>query len=119
MGTMELNVDKFEDSGFQLHQMMKMEIVVPGDDEAKVTDILKSGGIVGYTLIRNVCGHGHHGFLEGNTIFNDMSALIMVIAVAPEKTIRDVAKGIKNTLEHDAGVMFLSPVHVARMDYFS
>ena len=105
-------------SGVSLHPMKKIEIIVPGESEAKVSDILKLAGVSGYTIIRNASGMGHHGFHEGKLLYNDQASLEMFIAVAPENVISNIAVGLKAILEKNSGVMFVSDVSVARFDYF-
>ncbi|MBX9702991.1 MAG: hypothetical protein K2X39_02440, partial [Silvanigrellaceae bacterium] len=73
----------------------------------------------GFTLLRNISGKGHHGFHEGKLLFNDKAALVMFIAVAPEEAIATIALGMKTLFQKNSGVMFVSDVAVARLDYFS
>ena len=43
----------------------------------------------------------------------------MVMAVAPEDVISNIARGLRTLLEGQSGVMFVSEVSVARITYFS
>ena len=42
----------------------------------------------------------------------------MFLAVAPEEVIATLALGMKTLFQQNSGVMFVSDVDVARMDYF-
>lgn len=107
------------DSKVTLHQMKKIEVVVSGENEGLISNMLNEANITGFTLLRNVSGKGHHGFHEGKLLFNDKAVLVMFIAVAPEEAIESIAMGMKSLLEMNSGVMFVSDVSVARVNYFS
>ena len=113
-----VKIQEKKDSGISLHSVKKVEIIVPGEHEATVTELMKAAKVSGFTLIRNVSGLGHSGFHEGKLLYNDVSSLVMFIVVAPEEVITDIAIGMKTLLEKNSGVMFVSEVSVARVDYF-
>ena len=68
-------------TGIELSKMLKLEIIVSGEDEAMVTEMIQKAGVTGYTIIPNVSGYGHDGFHEGRLLFNDMASLIMIMTV--------------------------------------
>jgi nitrogen regulatory protein PII len=107
------------DSKVILHNMRKIEVIVSGENEALISNMLNEANVSGFTLIRNVSGKGHNGFHEGKLLFNDKAVLVMFIAVASEEAIESIAIGMKSLLEKSSGVMFVSDVSVARVDYFS
>ncbi len=107
------------DSKVSLHRMKKIEVIVSGENESLISNMLNEANVSGFTLIRNVSGKGHSGFHEGKLLFNDKAVLVMFIAVAPEEAIVSIAIGMKSLLEKSSGVMFVSDVSVARVDYFS
>jgi len=113
-----VKIQESRDSGISLHSMKKIEIIVSGDHEDIVTELLKQAKVTGFTLIRNASGMGHGGFHEGKLLYNDKAVLVMFIAVAPEDVIFEIAIGLKALLEKNSGVMFVSDVAVARVDYF-
>jgi len=113
------NIDQENDSKVTLHSMKKIEVIVSGENESLISKMLNDANVSGFTLIRNVSGKGHRGFHEGKLLFNDKAVLVMFIAVAPEGAIANIAIGMKSLLEKSSGVMFVSDVSVARVDYFS
>ncbi len=113
-----VKVQERKDVGINLHLMKKIEIIVAGEHEHLITSMMDEASVTGYTLIRNVSGKGHHGFHEGKMMFNDKSSLVLFIAVAPEEVIVTLALGMKNLFQNESGVMFVSDVSVARLDYF-
>ena len=117
MSTTEIH--QAHDSHVTLHRMKKIEVIVSGENESLISNMLNEANVSGFTLIRNVSGKGHHGFHEGKLLFNDKAVLVMFIAVAPEEAIASIVIGMKSLLENSAGVMFVSDVSVARVDYFS
>ncbi|CAM2766115.1 P-II family nitrogen regulator [Legionella worsleiensis] len=113
-----VKVQERKDIGINLHPMKKIEIIVAGDQEHFITSMMEEACISGFTLIRNISGKGHHGFHEGKVMFNEKSSLILFIAVAPEEEIATLALGMKTLFQNQSGVMFVSDVSVARLDYF-
>lgn len=102
-----------------LHPMKKIEIIVLGEYEKMVADLLEQCHISGFTLIRNVSGKGHTGFHEGNLLFNDKSTQVLFMAVANEKAIASIASKMRAIFENQSGVLFVSDVYVSRVHYFS
>jgi nitrogen regulatory protein PII len=113
------NIHQANDSKVTLHRMKKIEVIVSGENEALMYNMLNDANVSGFTLIRNISGKGHNGFHEGKLLFNDKALLVMFIAVASEEAIASIAIGMKSLLEKSSGVMFVSDVSVARVDYFS
>lgn len=101
-----------------LHLMKKIEVVVHAADIKLIETALRDAGVVGWTMIRDVAGMGHHGFHQGRTIFNDASGLVMFVGVAPTDHIRRAADNLGDLFQTHAGVLFLSDVEVIRSDYF-
>ena len=108
-----------ENTGLKLSKMLKIEVVISGENQEKVTNMMQDSGVTGYTIIPNVSGYGHSGTHEGRLLFNDKSSQVMVMAVAPEDVISNIARGLRTLLEGQSGVMFVSEVSVARITYFS
>ena len=113
------NIHQENDSKVTLYRMKKIEVIVSGENESLISDMLNKANVSGFTLIRNVSGKGHNGFHEGKLLFNDKSVLVMFIAVATDEAISTIAIGMKSLFEKSSGVMFVSDVSVARVDYFS
>ncbi|MBC2651280.1 P-II family nitrogen regulator [Novosphingobium flavum] len=103
----------------QLHRLRKIEIVVHAEDHSAVEELLKTAGVGGWTMIRDVAGMGHGGFHQGRTIFNDHTGLVMFVGVAEAAVISEVAIGLSRLFESRPGVTFLSDVEVMRSDYFA
>ncbi|HAT1595694.1 TPA: DUF190 domain-containing protein [Legionella pneumophila] len=114
-----IKVSEKKEMKITLHPMKKIEVIVSGDNENMVAAMMEKANISGFTLLRNVSGKGHHGFHEGKILFNDKASFIMFIAVAPEEAIAKIALGMKTLFQKNSGVMFVSDVSVARVDYFS
>ncbi len=105
--------------GLKFHHLKKVEIVVHAEDRSVVEALLKTAGVGGWTMIRDVAGLGHGGFHQGKTIFNDQSGLVLFIGVAEASVISDVARALGRLFEKRPGVTFLSDVEVIRSDYFA
>ncbi len=113
-----IRVQEKKDIGINLHPMKKIEIIVAGEHEPFISQMMDEAQVTGFTLVRNISGKGHNGFHEGKIVFNDKATLVMFIAVAPEEVIATLALGMKTLFQNNSGVMFVSDVAVARMDYF-
>jgi nitrogen regulatory protein PII len=113
-----IKVQERKDIGINLHPMKKIEIIVAGENEHIIESMMEDASITGFTLIRNISGKGHHGFHEGKMMFNDKASLVLFIAVASEEAISTIALGMKTLFQNESGVMFVSDVSVARLDYF-
>ncbi|MEE4377949.1 MAG: P-II family nitrogen regulator [Candidatus Competibacteraceae bacterium] len=100
------------------HPMKRIEIIVKGEKESFVRDLLDQAEVSGYTLIRDIAGMGHHGFHEGRLLFNETASLVLFMAVGPQSIIQSIAEGLRPIFEKNSGVMFFSTVEVVRMDYF-
>lgn len=101
-----------------LHPVKKIEIIVRGEKEAFVQDLLDDSSISGYTIHRNVAGRGEHGFHEGRLLFNDRDSLVMFFAVGSENMIQEIVDGLTPIFEKSSGVMFVSDTSVVRLNKF-
>lgn len=113
-----IKVQERKEVGIDLHPMKKIEIIVSGEHEELISSMMQEANVMGFTLFRNISGKGHNGFHEGKILFNDRASLVMFLAVAPEENIAPLALGMKTLFQKNSGVMFVSDVDVARMDYF-
>ena len=100
------------------HQLKKIEIILPGEKQAFVREMLERCGCTGWTLFRDVAGQGHHGFHEGRLLWNDKASVVMFMAVGTEPVIRRIASGLKPLFEKGSGVMFISDTQVVRLEHF-
>jgi nitrogen regulatory protein PII len=101
-----------------LHPLKKIEIIVHGEKEAFVRELLDDSGISGYTIHRDVVGQGEHGFHEGRLLFNDRAGLVMFFAVGEETVIQAIMDGLTPLFEKNSGVMFVSDTKVVRLTKF-
>ena len=101
-----------------LVKMVKVEVIVGGDDAAIVRDLFTASGVTGYTGVSGVSGMGHGGRHEGRLLFNDRDALAMLITVLPEERLDELVGGLRALLEHRSGVLFVTETWVSRPEYF-
>lgn len=114
-----INVSEKKALNIQLHPMKKIELIVSGEHENTVATMMEKAPTSGFTVLRNISGKGHHGFHDGKILFNDKASFVMFIAIAPEEAIATIALGMKTLFQKNSGVMFVSDVSVARVDYFT
>jgi nitrogen regulatory protein PII len=98
----------------KLHPLKKLEIIIEGVHREFATDLLDRAGIKGYTIVGNLSGKGSHGFYEGNLMFNEEDALIMIIVAVPEESAGPLLEGFQPFFEVHSGVIFVSDIQVGR-----
>lgn len=103
---------------FEFHNIQKIEIIVKGEKQKFVEDLLESAGAKGYTIIQDIAGKGEGGLYESRLLFNDQASLVMFLAVASAEVIEKVATGLAPLFEKNSGVMFVSDAKVARLKKF-
>jgi len=101
-----------------LTPMVKVEVVVAGEDAPSVTEVFKAAGAVGFTTVANVSGFGHHGYHQGLLAFNDRSSLVLLMVVLPEEHVESLLEGLRQIFTERRGVLFVSDTFVSRPEYF-
>ena len=94
--------------------LKKLEIIVNGEHQEYVTDLLDHAGVKGYTIVNKLSGKGSHGFHDGHVMFNEDDVLIMVIAAVPEELVPPLVEGLTPFFNQHSGVMFISDIQVTR-----
>jgi nitrogen regulatory protein PII len=98
--------------------VVKIEVVIGGDDVSYVEEVFRAAGAVGFTAIPNVSGFGHSGYHEGRLAFNDRSSLQMLVVVVPEERAAEIIAGVRALLGDRAGVLMVTESWVSRPEYF-
>lgn len=102
-----------------LHPMKEVRVIIPGEQQSFVIEILDSLKISGYTIIKNLSGKGHHGFHTSHPMFDETESHLMIMTVVPEEKVAPILSGLTPIFDRNAGVMFVSDVSVSRLEYFS
>ena len=98
--------------------MKKLEIIVQGEYQDFVLDLLDRAGVSGWTIVHNLSGKGTHGTHEGHLMFNEEDVLIMVITVVPEGLASHILEGLTPFFNKHIGVVFTSEIQVTRLGKF-
>jgi nitrogen regulatory protein PII len=98
--------------------MKKLEIIVQGEHQDFVLDLLNQAGVSGYTVLHNLSGKGSHGAHEGHLMFNEEDVLVMIITVVPEDLAAAILEGLTPFFNKHMGVVFSSQTQVARVGKF-
>ena len=98
--------------------LKKLEIILEGEHQGFVTDLLDRVGVKGYTIINNLSGKGSHGFHEGHLMFNEDDVLIMIVAAVPEDLVKPTLEGLAPFYNEHSGVVFISDIQVTRLVKF-
>ncbi|MGC8462421.1 MAG: P-II family nitrogen regulator [Acidimicrobiales bacterium] len=106
------------DERWGLAPMVKVEVVVSGEDTQVVTDLFSTAGAVGFTAVANVSGVGHGGAHQGRLAFNDRNALALLMVVLPPDGVDRLLDGLRSLLAERPGVLFVSDTYVSRPEYF-
>ena len=99
--------------------LKKLEIILEGEYQEFVADLLDRIGVKGYTIINNLSGKGSHGFHDGHLMFNEDDVLIMIIAAVPEPLVAPILQGFAPFYNEHSGVVFISDIQVTRLVKFS
>jgi nitrogen regulatory protein PII len=98
--------------------MKKLEIIVQGEYQDFVLDLLNRAAVSGYTVVHNLSGKGSHGSHEGHLMFNEDDVLVMVITVVPEHLAAAILEGLTPFFNKHMGVVFTSDIQVTRLGKF-
>lgn len=101
-----------------LHPMKEIRVIVAGEDQFLVTELLDKVQASGYTIIGNLSGKGHHAFRESHFMFNAQESLVMIMTVVPEEKVEPVLAGLRPLFDRHSGVMVVSDVAVSRRERF-
>ncbi len=102
-----------------LHPMKEVRVVIAGEHQGFVIEILDALNISGYTIINNISGMGHHGFHTAHPMFDETESQLMIMTVVPEEKVASILAGLAPLFDRHSGVMFVSDVSVSRVEYFS
>jgi nitrogen regulatory protein PII len=91
-----------------LKKMKKVEMIIEGEFLTHLTRLLEKIDINGYTIFRNLEGRGKAGYHEGQLLFNDEDALVMIVAVVDETKAQTIVEGLGVFFEKHSGVMFIT-----------
>ena len=98
--------------------LKKLEIILEGEHQAFVADVLDRAGVTGYTIFNNLSGKGSHGFHEGHLMFNEDDVLIMFVVAIPEDLVKPILEGLAPFYNEHTGVVFISDIQVTRLVKF-
>jgi nitrogen regulatory protein PII len=102
-------------SDFTVGAMKKLEIVVEGEYQGFVVDLLNRAGVSGYTIFHNLSGKGTHGTHKSHLMFNDDSVLVMIVSAVPQDLVSPILEGLGPFFNKHMGVVFTSDIQVSRM----
>ncbi len=102
-------------SDFTIGAMKKLEIVVEGEYQGFVVDLLNRAGVSGYTIFHNLSGKGAHGTHKSHLMFNDDSVLVMIVSAVPQNLVSPILEGLAPFFNKHMGVVFTSDIQVSRM----
>ncbi len=83
--------------------MKKLEIIVEGEQQGFVVDLLDRAGAGGYTILHNLSGKGTHGVHMGHLMFNDDSVLVMIMTAVSVDLVASDPGGIDALLQQAHG----------------
>ena len=98
--------------------MKKLEIIVQGEQQDFVLDLLDRAAVSGYTVVHNLSGKGSHGAHQGHLMFNEDDVLVMIITVVPEDLAAAILEGLTPFFNKHMGVVFTSDIQVTRLGKF-
>ena len=101
-----------------LHPMKEIRVIVAGEHQPFVTELLDQVKATGYTIVGNVSGKGHSGVHEAHFMFSEQESLEMIMTVVPKEKVEPILAGLRPLFDRHSGVMFVADVAVSRQEYF-
>ena len=101
-----------------LHPMKEIRVIVAGEHQPFVTELLDQVKATGYTIIGNVSGKGHSGVREAHFMFSEQESLEMIMTIVPEEKVEPILAGLRPLFERHSGLMLVTDVAVSRQEYF-
>ena len=101
-----------------LHPMKEIRVIVAGEHQPFVTELLDQVKATGYTIIGNVSGKGHSGVREAHFMFSEQESLEMIMTIVPEEKVEPILAGLRPLFERHSGMMLVTDVAVSRQEYF-
>jgi nitrogen regulatory protein PII len=98
--------------------MKKLEIIVQGEYQEFMIDLLDRAGVSGWTVVHNLSGKGSHGSHEGHLMFNADDVLVMIITAVPADLAEPILEGLTPFFNKHMGVVFTSDITVTRLGKF-
>ena len=98
--------------------MKKLEIIVQGEYQEFMIDLLDRAGVSGWTVVHNLSGKGSHGSHEGHLMFNGEDVLLMIITAVPAELAEPILEGLTPFFNKHMGVVFTSDITVTRLGKF-
>lgn len=98
--------------------LKKLEIIVQGEQQDFVLDLLERAGVSGWTVVHNLSGKGSHGAHDAHLMFNADDVLVMVITAVPEDIADAILEGLTPFFNRHMGVVLSTDIQVSRVAKF-
>lgn len=99
-------------------QLKKLEIIVQGEQQEFVLDLLGRAGVSGWTVFHNLSGKGSHGAHDAHLMFNEDDVLVMIITAVPADIADAILEGLTPFFNRHMGVVFSTDIQVSRLAKF-
>jgi nitrogen regulatory protein PII len=98
--------------------MKKLEIIVQGEQQDFVLDLLDRAGVSGWTVLHNLSGKGSHGAHDAHLMFNEDDVLVMIVTAVPAEVADAILEGLTPFFHRHMGVVFSTDIQVSRLAKF-
>jgi len=98
--------------------MKKLEIIVQGEQQDFVLDLLERAGVSGWTVIHNLSGKGSHGAHDAHLMFNEDDVLVMIVTAVPAEVADAILEGLTPFFNRHMGVVLSTDIQVSRLAKF-
>lgn len=85
----------------------RVEIVVEAVQVRQVVRLIEEAGIGGYTLTRNIAGHGHRGERDADGLSDAFENACFVVAAEPDQANR-LVEALRPLLSEGGGMCLVS-----------
>ena len=90
-----------------MHHVKRLEIITDSLEMKEVCSVLESLGVTGYTIIREVVGHGERGWQSGDEL-TDVFKNAYLLTACSESEAERVVEAVRPILKRRGGVCLVS-----------
>jgi len=102
----------------ETHAKKRIDIIVETPVERRITALLESLGVKGYTVMPVIGGSGQHGHWSRSGMVGNAGQMVLVFCVLDESEVDRVLERIFALVERQIGIVTVSDVAVVRSEHF-
>ena len=102
----------------QTHRKKRIEIVIEAPLQRRLTELLETNKVRGFTVLPAIAGHGEEGSWQRAGQVSDAGRMVIVVCVVDPGRADEIVEAIYALLSRQIGIVTISDVEVIRTDKF-